>query len=76
MASSVNGHMHSTFEIHTKETLLIDLASRVSVVRTWKTSPRAECFGDTHQKKEQKQCINMVVQLLRASRDGPLKLLV
>ena len=55
---------------------LIGMALRVSVVRTWKTSPRAECFGDTHQKKEQKQCINMVVQLSRASRDGPLKLLV
>ena len=32
-----------TFEIHTKGTLLVDMdmASRVTVVRIWKTSPRA-----------------------------------
>ena len=43
-----------TFEIHTKGTLLVDMASRVTVVRIWKTSPRAASRGNVSSVKARK----------------------
>ena len=37
---------HPTVEIQTQGILLVDMASRVTVVRIWKTFPRAESLGN------------------------------
>ena len=49
---------HPTLKIHTKGTLWVDMASRVTVVRIWKTSPRTE--WDTSHQWKQERCFQSV----------------
>ena len=61
---------HPTLEIHTKGTLLLDMASRVTVVRIWKTSLRAESLGSVSSVEARTMLQEVLVQVLRASDDG------
>ena len=47
---------HPMLEIYTKDSLLVDMASRVTVVRIWKTSPRAESLGSVSHLWKQERC--------------------